>query len=252
LDPASTGHRGELGQPFAAVHDAGATGTRPAAPARLLQAKQQQQIPEQARSPAAAESTSKTSSHSRHLQQQLGPVYADVPGDVLDLNSILAAARDAFTVFEPSLLPPQYGRPRYVPRAASHALTGFNGRNLAGGGANLAVTFRASHPDVELRLPGLPRSFNLTVSDASGTQQACKHTNRAYADQDLVCGGLQPGVNWLATLVDAGEEGGGARQGRLVDIISRWRTCCMRAHTTHARHPAAAADGLVTRQHMTA
>lgn len=145
-------------------------------------------------------------SSSRHLSQ-IGPVYADVPEDMLGLESILAAAREAFNFYEPSLIPQQPRRP-YIPR--SRALGGAGSRNLQGPGSPIVVTFQAVHlvdaeMPVNLRLPGPQRSFNMTVEPIGGSQQACVRNNIPYAAQlEVSCEGLVEGSKWQATLVDAG------------------------------------------------
>ena len=62
-----------------------------------------------------------------------------------------------------------------------------------------------------MRLPGLPRSFNLTVEPLGGglggaaQQQACVHSKLPYTDElEVVCQGMPVGSQWVATLVDAG------------------------------------------------
>lgn len=148
-----------------------------------------------------------SSSTARHLNQ-VGPVYADMPGDLMGLESILAAARDAFGYFEPGALQSQ--RPsapqQYVPR--SRALGATQSRSTPGT-VTLVITFESAHPGVEVRLPGLPRGFNVSVVPYGSTpslqqQGGCSFSRLQYFDQEVDCPGLTVGSQWEATLVDAG------------------------------------------------
>jgi hypothetical protein len=150
------------------------------------------------------------SSHNSRSLSQVRPVYADVPGDLLGLDSILAAARDAFSFFEPSLVPQRTRQP-YVRR--SRALGGTSSRNTGSSGAVvLTISFQATHTDEEdgevtVRLPSGPRSFNVTVSPVGGgsSQQSCVHNNLPYTHTlEVECQGMTVGSQWEAELVDAG------------------------------------------------
>jgi len=146
-----------------------------------------------------------TGSSSRRLQQ-FGPIYAEVPGDLTGLASILAAARDAFAFFEPDMFPPPVRQQR-TPR--SRALGGSGNTNTAQqGDFSLLIAFKSANPDadVALRLPGPPRSFNVTAiyMAGPGPQQPCTHARVPYAAQELTCGGMSPGSKWQVSLVDAG------------------------------------------------
>lgn len=151
------------------------------------------------------------SSTTRRSLHQVGPVYADMPGDLLGLESILAAARDAFGYYlEPGVVQ-QRQQPsasqQYVPR--SRALGGVHSRSTRGT-VSLVITFQSTHPGVEVHLPGPPRSFNVSVrpygSSPSSQQQqgGCSFSQLPYADQEVDCQGLTVGSQWEATLVDAG------------------------------------------------
>jgi hypothetical protein len=147
-----------------------------------------------------------SSRNSRSLSQ-IRSVFADAPGDLLGLDSILAAARDAFSFFEPSMVPRQSDVRR------SRALGGTSSRNTGGSGAVvLTISFQATHADEEdgevtVRLPSGPRSFNVTVSPVGGasSQQACVHNNLPYTQAlEIQCQGMTVGSQWEAELVDAG------------------------------------------------
>lgn len=165
-------------------------------------------------------------------------MYADLPaGDLLGLDAILAAARDALAYLDPSFAQVQQPRP-YAPRSRS-ALGASSSRELRGPDSlMLVVSFRSTHPDEDagtaVRLPGEPRSFNMTVEPLGGggsaQQQACVHSNLPYADElEVVCQGMPVGSQWVATLVDAGGCGVGwgvMRCTALLCFVSVPRTAC--------------------------
>ena len=169
-------------------------------------AARQQQLPGSQHTDHRGHSVRQATDASRRLQQ-LGTVYDDMPADFLGLESILAAARDAFTFFEPHMLQPSVS-PQYPTR--SRSLGGISRiRGAAGqGDVMLAISFKSAHPDVEvgLRLPAPPRTFNVTVIPlgSGGSQQQCSHDRVPYGDQELLCAGMASGSKWQATLVDAG------------------------------------------------
>lgn len=139
---------------------------------------------------------------SRRLSQ-VGPVYADIPDDLQDLSSILAAARGSFPFFGQGMrmqaMP--YTQP-YIPR--SRALGGVSSRSP--GSIGFIVSFASSHADVPVRLPNGQRSFNMTVRSLDGSsQQACSFVKLPYLSQNVgQCQNMAPGTKWLAELVDSG------------------------------------------------
>lgn len=142
---------------------------------------------------------------SRHLSQ-VGPVYADIPDDLQDLGSILAAARDSFPFFGQGMrMQPMPNTQTYNPR--SRSLGGVNSRSP--GSIGFTVTFASSHADVPVRLPNGQRSFNMTVRSLDGSsQQACSFLKLPYLSQNVgQCQNMAPGTKWLAELVDAGISG---------------------------------------------
>lgn len=108
----------------------------------------------------------------------------------------------------------QQARP-YAPRSSRSALGASSSRELRGPDSlTLVVSFLSTHLDEDagtaVRLPGPPRSFNMTVEPLGGgsgaaQQQACVHSNLPYTDElEVVCQGMPVGSQWVATLVDAG------------------------------------------------
>lgn len=146
---------------------------------------------------------------SRHLSQ-IGSVYADLPaGDLLGLDSILAAAREALAYLDPSLSTQSAAQPRpYAAPRSRSALGASSSRELRGPDSlALVVSFQSTHPDEDTdtapRLPAPPRSFNMTVEPLGGGQ-ACVHNRLPYTEGlEVLCQGMPAGSQWVATLVDA-------------------------------------------------
>jgi hypothetical protein len=129
-------------------------------------------------------------------------------GDLLTLDSILAAARDAFGFFEPATMGSSSSSYPGPARRARQQQRQQQQRSTAPGVVLLQVSFVTTAADqvVPPRLPAAPRAFNLTVRSSSGHIAACSATRLAYADQAVPCAGLTADGTtlWNVTLTDAG------------------------------------------------